>query len=80
MSRKLPQILLLSLFLSVTCGEDQDNFGAQLLDFHTTYNTFFRKYFGCPKAAVTVEECRTSEGVLDYVLYQKVVNKAKVFK
>lgn len=77
--RYLRATLLLTLLLSVTCGQE-DEFGAKLLDFHVSYNQFFREYFGCPKEAVTLETCNTSKGIINYKLLQQVSKKSELFK
>jgi len=79
LTKKVAPILLLTLFLSTTCGETED-FGGKLLEFHAAYNSFFRKYFGCPAEAKAVEECIQSSGILDYKLLNQVRRKAKMFE
>ncbi len=79
LTKRCAPILLLTLFLSTTCGE-VDDFGGKLLEFHQVYNSFFRKYFGCPDTATDVEDCIQSKGILDYKLLNQVRRKAEMFK
>jgi len=36
-----------------------------LLNFNEHYDRFFRKYMGCVPHAITTDDCRPSEGILD---------------
>lgn len=69
---------LLTLLLSTTCGQE-DEFGGKLLDFHITYNSFVRKYFGCPEKAVVLEDCNPKLGIVDYKLLRELSTKSQIF-
>lgn len=57
-----------------------DAFTHRLVNFHHVYSEFFREYFGCPKTALTVEECDPKLGTVDYAAYLKMNQlAAKVF-
>lgn len=39
--------------------------GPNLLVFNAHYERLFREYLGCPKVALTTDDCRPSDGVLN---------------
>jgi hypothetical protein len=52
----------------------------ELLKFHLSYNTLYRKAFGCPDNAMVLEDCKGAAGVIDLKAYDAAAEQVwKVF-
>jgi len=72
MRRLLPVLLL-------TCahaGQPSDDFPARLAGFHVHYDSFVRKYLGCPAGARQVSDCDPKNGSIDHREFSQACQEA----
>ena len=65
--------------LLLTCayaGHGTDDLGLRLARFHTHYDPFMRKYFGCPTGAHELTECNPHMSAIDYREFREACRAA----
>lgn len=69
-------LTILSLLPSNSVSQDLQ-FQDDLIKFHNTYAEFVRIYFGCPKHAISIDECSETNAKFDYTLWVKTQKYAQ---
>lgn len=69
------------VFCAAAAGApDTPGFLQDLERFNAAFNSFFRSYFGCPRDARQLEQCRPAAGYVDMRAYKTAAKyAAKVF-
>lgn len=69
--------LILFLLAAPTIAAPTLELGQKLARFHQHYDRFMRAFFGCPKGAVSIDECSPNQGTIDYGEFNRAARDAE---